>query len=111
MIDAWQAAAEPSRRRLLHMLSTGECSAGELSADFASTRSATSQHLAVLLAAGLVDVRTQGRRRLYRLNPHGIARLRTEIASFWTDELDALTREAHTVAPKGDTDDIHRFAG
>lgn len=111
MIDAWQAAAEPSRRHLLHMLSTREHSAGELAAEFASTRSATSQHLAVLLAAGLVDVRTQGRRRLYQLNPHGIARLRAEITSFWTDELDALTIEAYTAASKGDADDTHLSAG
>ncbi|MGB5953114.1 MAG: metalloregulator ArsR/SmtB family transcription factor [Ornithinimicrobium sp.] len=102
MIDAWQAAAEPSRRHLLHLLSGGELSAGDLAEHFSSTRSATSQHLAVLRAAGLVDVRSEGRQRLYQLNPDGMRRLRTEITSFWTDELDALTTEATAMTHRGD---------
>jgi DNA-binding transcriptional ArsR family regulator len=94
VIDAWQAAAEPARRRLLHLLAEGERSAGELAHSFSSTRSATSQHLAVLLAAGLVDVRAEGRRRLYRLDPDGMGRLRAEITSFWTRELDVLAAQS-----------------
>lgn len=95
MIDAWQAAAEPSRRHILHLLSSSELSAGEIAGHFTSTRSATSQHLKVLLAAGLVDIRADGRRRLYRLNAAGMLRLRAEITSFWTQELDDLAAEAH----------------
>lgn len=95
MVDAWQAAAEPSRRRILHLLSATELSAGEIAGQFTSTRSATSQHLKVLLAAGLVDIRVDGRRRLYRLNPVGMLRLRAEITSFWTQELNDLAKEAH----------------
>lgn len=98
MMDAWQAAAEPSRRRILHLLSAGEMSAGEVAEAFTSTRSAISQHLGVLRAAELVDMRTVGRSRLYRLNAAGMGRLRAEITSFWTRELDDLAAEAHTVS-------------
>ncbi|MBW8173942.1 metalloregulator ArsR/SmtB family transcription factor [Ornithinimicrobium sp. Arc0846-15] len=110
MIDAWQAAAEPSRRRLLHLLAPGEKSAGELSEAFESTRSAISQHLGVLRAAGLVDVAVSGRRRMYRLNPRGMVRLRAEITSFWTQELDDLAAEARSTT-KGNVDERNEDVG
>jgi DNA-binding transcriptional ArsR family regulator len=56
-----------------------------------------SQHLGVLADAGLVVVERQGRQRLYRVDPSGIARLQAEISSFWTHELDELVRDAHHV--------------
>jgi DNA-binding transcriptional ArsR family regulator len=53
-----------------------------------------SQHLRVLRDAGLVDVRVDGPRRLYRANADGIARLRAELDAFWRPSLRALKRTA-----------------
>ncbi len=61
-----------------------------LAAEFSVTRPAISQHLGVLAAAGLVEVRQDGRFRHYRLNPDGMAALRSTLDAFWTSELEQL---------------------
>jgi DNA-binding transcriptional ArsR family regulator len=96
--DAFAAAAEPNRRRILQLLAHGPMYAGDIAARFDVTRSAISQHLGVLTEAGLVSAEQQGRQRLYRVESSGIARLQAEIASFWTHELDELVRDADRVA-------------
>ena len=98
MTDAFAAAAEPTRRRILQLLARGPQYAGDVAGDFDVTRSAISQHLGVLVDAGLVTAEQQGRRRLYRIEPSGIARLQAEIASFWTRELDELVHDADRLA-------------
>src|SRR3954447_18331362 len=98
MTDAFAAAAEPNRRRILQLLARGPQYAGDIAGHFDVTRSAISQHLGVLAEAGLVVAERQGRQRLYRIDPSGVARLQAEIASFWTQELDELVREAHHAA-------------
>jgi DNA-binding transcriptional ArsR family regulator len=65
----------------------------ELAAQFSVTRPAISQHLGVLAAAGLVEVRRDGRFRRYRLDPDGMAALRSILDSFWTSELEQLVAE------------------
>jgi DNA-binding transcriptional ArsR family regulator len=95
--DAFAAAAEPTRRRILQVLARGPKYAGDIAGHFDVTRSAISQHLGVLAEARLVVAEQQGRQRLYRIDPSGIARLQAEIASFWTHELDELVRDAHRV--------------
>jgi DNA-binding transcriptional ArsR family regulator len=98
--DAFAAAGEPTRRRILQLLARGPMYAGDIAARFDVTRSAISQHLGVLTEVGLVGAEQQGRQRLYRIDPSGVARLQAEIASFWTHELDQLVRDAgpHTGA-------------
>jgi DNA-binding transcriptional ArsR family regulator len=96
--DAFAAAAEPSRRRILQLLARGPMYAGDIAARFDVTRSAISQHLKILTEVGLVSAEPQGRQRLYRLELSGIARLQAEIASFWTDELHELVRDADHLA-------------
>jgi DNA-binding transcriptional ArsR family regulator len=96
--DAFAAAAEPTRRRILQLLARGPMYAGDVSARFDVTRSAISQHLGVLTEVGLVTAEQQGRQRLYRIEPSGVARLQAEIASFWTQELDELVRDAGHLA-------------
>jgi DNA-binding transcriptional ArsR family regulator len=59
--------SEPTRRRLLDTLGRGERSVNELAQPFAMSRPAVSQHLRILLDAGLVTARRQGRERRYRL--------------------------------------------
>ena len=98
MTDAFSAAAEPTRRRILQLLAPGPMYAGEIAARFEVTRSAISQHLGLLTEVGLVSAEQQGRQRLYRIQGSGIARLQAEIASFWTHELDELVRDADRLA-------------
>ena len=98
MTDAFAAAAEPTRRRILQLLAHGPLYAGDIAARFDVTRSAISQHLGVLTEAGLVSAEQQGRQRLYRAEASGIARLQAEIASFWTHELDELVHDADHLA-------------
>ena len=104
MTDAFAAAAEPTRRRILQLLARGPEYAGDIAGHFHVTRPAISQHLGVLADAGLVTAEQQGRQRLYRIEPSGIARLQAEIATFWTRELDELVRDAATIAGARRTD-------
>jgi DNA-binding transcriptional ArsR family regulator len=94
MTDAFAAAAEPTRRRILQLLGRGPMYAGDIADRFDVTRSAISQHLGLLTEVGLVSAERQGRQRLYRVESSGIARLQAEIATFWTHELDELARDA-----------------
>jgi DNA-binding transcriptional ArsR family regulator len=96
--DAFAAAAEPTRRRILQLLARGPEYAGDIAGHFDVTRPAISQHLGVLAEAGLVTAEQQGRQRLYRIEPSGVARLQAEIATFWTHELDELVRDADRLA-------------
>jgi DNA-binding transcriptional ArsR family regulator len=100
--DAFAAAAEPTRRRILQLLARGPEYAGDIAAHFDVTRPAISQHLGVLVEVGLVTAEQQGRQRLYRIEPSGIARLQAEIATFWTRELDELVRDAHRVGNRSE---------
>jgi len=88
--DLVAVLAEPNRRRLLELLGGGELSVSVLAASFGVTRSAISQHLAVLARAGLVESRQEGRFRYYRLIPEGMAQLRASLDVFWTQELEDL---------------------
>ena len=94
MTDAFSAAAEPTRRRILQLLATGPRTVGDVAGEFAVTRSAISQHLLVLADAGLVDAEKIGRQRIYRVLPSGLQKLQAEIDRFWTDELDLLVADA-----------------
>jgi DNA-binding transcriptional ArsR family regulator len=94
MVDLLAAVAEPNRRRLLQLLGSGEKSVNTLAAQFDTTRSAISQHLGVLVDAGLVTRRRNGRFQLYQLAPSGLAALRSALNEFWTQELDQLVYDA-----------------
>jgi DNA-binding transcriptional ArsR family regulator len=89
-----QAIAEPRRREILMLIRAGELAAGEIAAHFDVTRPAISQHLQVLMAAGLVSVRRQGTRRLYQARPEGLADLRAFLETFWDDRLLRLKQAA-----------------
>ncbi len=96
--DLLSAAVEPRRRRLLQLLGTGPRTVNELAGHFAVTRSAVSQHLALLAEVGLVRNRKQGRQRFYELVPAGMAALRAEMERFWSRELDLLVTDATDLA-------------
>ena len=97
MIDSTlRAIAEPRRREILRLVQGRERSSGEIAAHFDVTRPAISQHLAVLAAAGLVSVRRQGTRRLYRARRDRLAELRKFLDEFWDERLQALAQAAET---------------
>ncbi|WP_423183271.1 ArsR/SmtB family transcription factor [Arthrobacter sp. NyZ413] len=100
VLDALEIAAEPNRRRLLHLLASHEQSVGELAAHFTVSRSAVSQHLLLLEQAGMVSARKEGRNRYYRLDPEGMGRLRDLVEQFWTYELDLLASDAAALAQR-----------
>ena len=88
---AAHAVADPTRRRILHIVRDRELAAGELAGHFAHlSRPAVSQHLRVLHDADLVTVRAEGNRRLYRSRPEGLAEIREFVESMWTDSLARL---------------------
>lgn len=93
-MDAFAAAAEPTRRRILQRLAGGPRTVSDIAGEFTVTRSAISQHLLVLADAGLVTADKIGRDRFYRVLPSGLAQLQAEINRFWTDELDLLVNDA-----------------
>jgi len=92
-MDAFEALAEPHRRRILDLLREGERPAGDLVEALAISQPGVSKHLRLLREAGLVSVRADGQRRLYRLAPKGLAELEAWLAPyrrFWADRLAAL---------------------
>ncbi|MFY9915705.1 MAG: metalloregulator ArsR/SmtB family transcription factor [Nocardioidaceae bacterium] len=97
MTDPFLAAAEPNRRRILQLLAARPRTVNEIAGEFPVTRSAISQHLAVLAEAELVEAEKVGRHRIYRVVPTGLQRLQAEIDRFWTSELDQLVADAHSL--------------
>ena len=96
-----RALADGTRRRILALVWRDERTAGEIAAEFAMTRPAVSQHLAVLRDSKLVSVRPDGTRRLYRANRQSMARLRAELGAFWDDRLAQLRDLAEAAERKG----------
>lgn len=95
-MESFGALSDPTRRRIIELLGTGERSSGEIGAHFAVSAPAISQHLKVLREARLVRVRTEGQRRIYALDPDGLAaidRWLSVLRPFWADRLDALADE------------------
>jgi DNA-binding transcriptional ArsR family regulator len=91
--DAFHAIAHPGRRQLLELLQSGEKPVNTLAETFAMSRPAVSQHLKVLLEAGLVTERRDGRQRLYKLEPAKLSEVHdwiSQFEKFWSDKLDAL---------------------
>ena len=70
--DAFNAVAEPARRKILTYLAGGERSVNEVADSLGVKQPQASKHLKVLKAVGLVTVRDEGTKRLYRLKPDGL---------------------------------------
>ena len=92
MDDPIRALAEPKRRAILELIAKDELSAGEIAAHFDVTRPAVSQHLTILKSAGLIAERRAGTRRLYRVEPAGLAELRRFLENLWSSALDTARR-------------------
>lgn len=91
--DAFNAVAEPRRRQILEALSDGERSVNELVEALELAQPQVSKHLRVLREVGVVDVREDGRQRLYRLNGVALKPIHDWVAGFartWDERYDAL---------------------
>ena len=85
--SGWEALADPTRRAIFERLLERPYAVTELARGLPVTRPAVSQHLKVLKGAGLVRDRQAGKQRIYRVEPDGLAQLRTELEGFWTKTL------------------------
>ena len=92
-IAALATLADPTRRLIFERLAAGPQPVGALARGLPISRPAVSQHLATLKAAGLVNDRADGARRIYRIDPHGLAAIRIWLDQFWTASLDAFAEE------------------
>jgi DNA-binding transcriptional ArsR family regulator len=94
--------AESNRRRILDLLRDGERPVGELVERLGLTQPAVSKHLRVLRSAGLVEVRTDAQRRLYRIRPDPLVELDAWLEPYrrlWSARLDRLERHLEEGPP------------
>jgi DNA-binding transcriptional ArsR family regulator len=102
-IAVLEVIAEPTRRRILDAVLVGERSVGELVEELGMHQPGVSRHLKVLRDAGLVEVRRDAQRRLYRLRPEPLMELDTWLEPYraeWNARLDSLERHLQaTVKP------------
>lgn len=96
--DPWTALGDPSRRRVFACVAARPSSVAELAEQLPISRPAVSQHLRVLRDARLVLVHAEGTRRIHRVDPAGLARLREDLDRFWGQALDnfkTIAEEEH----------------
>ena len=94
--DGFAALADPTRRAVFEHLRQGPRPVGDIARALPVSRPAVSQHLRVLKEAGLVTERKEGTRRLYRIDPDGLAALRDYFDDFWNEALAAFKAAAES---------------
>jgi DNA-binding transcriptional ArsR family regulator len=104
--DAFNAVAEPRRRQILDVLAGGERPVNDLVTALGIPQPQVSKHLRVLLEVGAVDVRAEGRQRLYRLDGRALKPIHDWVKGYealWADRfselddvLDELKKESST---------------
>lgn len=102
MSNAFDVLAEPSRRRILDVLRSGESAVGEVVTVLGMSQPSVSKQLRVLREAGVVEVRVDGQRRLYRVRPeplHEIDDWLSPYRQLWEPSLDALGRHLDKTTP------------
>ncbi len=106
--DAFNAVAEPRRRQILDVLAGGERPVNDLVGALGLAQPQVSKHLRVLREVGAVEVRGEGRRRLYRLNGHALKPIHDWVKAYedsWSerfDELDVVLEELKQKEEEGD---------
>jgi len=91
--DAFNAVAEPRRRQILDALAGGERPVNDLVRQLGLAQPQVSKHLRVLRDVGAVDVREEGRQRVYRLNGHALKPIHDWVKGYeqsWSDRFDRL---------------------
>ena len=94
-MDTFVALADPTRRNIVLALAAGEQSFGDIADKYQMSRPAVSQHLKVLRDAGIVSVRPEAQRRIYRLSDDGLDEIDTwlsKVREFWSPRLDLLEK-------------------
>ena len=94
MTNGFMALAEPMRLAIVEQLARGPMSVGEIAAHLPVTRPAVSQHLKVLKEAKLVQDEAEGTRRIYRIDPQGLAVIRRKLDCLWDASLAAFAAAA-----------------
>jgi len=112
LVDAYlqaglDALGDATRMAIFQKLADGPTAVNELARTLPVSRPAVSQHLRVLKDAGLVTDSKAGTRRLYRLNPEGVARLRAHFDQMWTNAMTAFQATAEQ-EPMGEKHGKHR---
>jgi DNA-binding transcriptional ArsR family regulator len=91
--DAFNAIAEPRRRQILDVLAEGERPVNDLVRRLGLSQPLVSKHLGVLRKVGAVDVRSQGRERLYRLNGRALKPIHDWVKEYeqtWSDRFELM---------------------
>lgn len=91
-MDPWAALGDPTRRKVLAAVVPGPRSVTAIADGLPVSRPAVSQHLKVLLDAGLVEASQEGRRHMYRIRLAGLEQVRRELETFWGTGLANLKR-------------------
>ncbi|HYH27785.1 MAG TPA: metalloregulator ArsR/SmtB family transcription factor [Actinomycetota bacterium] len=106
--DAFNAVAEPRRREILDVLSSGEQAVGDLVELLGLAQPQVSKHLRVLREVGLVKVRDEGRRRLYRLEGRSLKPIHDWVKRYereWEERFTALDEVLEELQRKEEGDD------
>lgn len=93
MPAVFEVLAEPTRRSILDLLTEGDRAAGEIEDALGLSQPSTSKHLRVLRESGLVSVRKEAQRRIYRIEPDGLAEVMAwaeRYRRFWRGRLETL---------------------
>jgi len=93
LYEAFKALAEPQRIAILRLVHEQERPAAEIASHFKTTRQAISQHLQLLTNAGLLELRREGTKRLYRVRKEAFGDVRTFLEVFWEGSLATLKRK------------------
>jgi DNA-binding transcriptional ArsR family regulator len=105
--DAFNAVAEPRRRQILDVLAGGERPVNDLVALLGLAQPHVSKHLRVLREVGLVEVRDEGRRRIYRLNGQPLKPIHDWVKDYerlWNERFEALDELLEELKPKEEAD-------
>lgn len=103
--DAFNAVAEPRRRQILDLLASGERPVTELVAQLGLAQPVVSKHLRVLREVGLVDVRDEGRHRIYRLDGRPLKAIHDWLAAYeqtWSSRFELLDAVLEDLKDKGE---------
>ena len=103
--DAFNAVAEPWRRQILDILASGERPVNDLVRLLGLSQPQVSKHLRVLREVGAVDVRNEGRQRLYRLNGHALKPIHDWVKKYehsWSERFDRMEGVLEELKKEGD---------
>jgi len=112
--DAFNAVAEPRRREILDLLTGGERPVGDMVGLLGISQPLVSKHLRVLREVGAVEVREEGRRRLYRLNAQALRPIHDWVSGyerFWSGRFGRLDAVLEDLKRQGELEEVEGGGG